>query len=899
MRIALLIASQLLISLISNAQAAIWQVDAVYQASEDNQIITVPTYIDINCSFCINIDEDKANVTVYNYGKLNSVIASIRGYGHFLNIYNYGYITGRYIGIDNVGYRNTFYNYGSVVGIDSDQLINVNNSSSFINYRSVTVLSGSTPAILVFNTRDNWIWSGTRIETNYIINHGTISTIANSIKILPSASEVNLINYGDIINTNGDPTISNYGAIDSIKNNGSIINTSSNLNIYNAGSINIFTNRQGGINPIVYSGYLPKIYNVIIESKQVFGRLILANVTGTMVFGVDSSSILHTGTYTRVLSGITAASISSPLSGNLWDTYTYSLIPESSSDNVWDLVLSKPPATVTLGGSNSLSNIGDAPSVSVSGGSLVATSNSNVTVPVQLTGSSAATIDASGNSATFSAPITSTSSAKLVISDNRGGGAVTLNAANNVIPGGVALSSGTLAIGDATNPNASLEADVAVSPASTLKGHGTIIGNIANNGGVVSPGGSIGTLSVSGNYTQGASSTLSIEVNPTQNSLLAINGAPGTANLAGTLSIVATAGAYTPRQYTIVTATGGISGRFANVSTNFSTYTSLASGVSYGTNAVYLTLYPFTLADTNASIYVLSSNLRRVFNIQAASLSSDIEADCTVFDKHGLCLSVSARMKRTGFSGSPEQDGLVVGSYRLHENFRLGAFVEQGAGTQSFGNIKLDHTNPSFGMFGVWSQNPDGEGFELRLSAGFSNNKLMPRRVAYGTSEAGSGSTDISTRALSAVLSYDWKAAPELILSPYIGLRWMRTNMSTYTETAPTAPLSYPSISQSSVTTLIGARFKAQLNPRLSLFGQIGLEQDIGIKTGQFAAAGLNDLANFKFNSKPIKTRPAAALGIGFDMDQNQRVSLSTSYRKQSYQNQAVMQTMLTYSVGF
>ena len=103
----------------------------------------------------------------------------------------------------------------------------------------------------------------------------------------------------------------------------------------------------------------------------------------------------------------------------------------------------------------------------------------------------------------------------------------------------------------------------------TLLGHGQITGTVTNTaGGVVAPGGTIGTMSVSGSYTQGSNSSLAIEVGATNGSAsqLAVSGAPGTATLAGTLAILPDAGTYTRgNSYTIVTATGGVTGTFGTV----------------------------------------------------------------------------------------------------------------------------------------------------------------------------------------------------------------------------------------------------------------------------------------------------------------------------------------------
>ena len=72
----------------------------------------------------------------------------------------------------------------------------------------------------------------------------------------------------------------------------------------------------------------------------------------------------------------------------------------------------------------------------------------------------------------------------------------------------------------------------------TLQGVGTITGNVANIGGTVSPGNSPGILHIAGNYSQGPTGTLNIElggvISGTQYDLLDVTGA---ASLNGTLDV--------------------------------------------------------------------------------------------------------------------------------------------------------------------------------------------------------------------------------------------------------------------------------------------------------------------------------------------------------------------------
>ena len=99
-------------------------------------------------------------------------------------------------------------------------------------------------------------------------------------------------------------------------------------------------------------------------------------------------------------------------------------------------------------------------------------------------------------------------------------------------------------------------------------GAGNITGNVVNNGATIQPGSSAGTLAISGNYTQGVSGSLSIEVGGTgqgtDHDLLSIG---GTASLNGALQL-ARIDDFVPQStdvFTFLTA-GTVSGAFSAIS---------------------------------------------------------------------------------------------------------------------------------------------------------------------------------------------------------------------------------------------------------------------------------------------------------------------------------------------
>ncbi|WP_126113660.1 autotransporter domain-containing protein [Bosea sp. Tri-49] len=148
-------------------------------------------------------------------------------------------------------------------------------------------------------------------------------------------------------------------------------------------------------------------------------------------------------------------------------------------------------------------------------------------------------------------------------------GATTVNAGKLVVNGSVANSVMT------------------VNSGAELGGTGTVGGIVANASGTVAPGNSIGTLTVSGNVAFASGSTYQVEVNAAGQSDRIV--ASGIATLSGgTVAVLAENGNYAAStSYTILTANGGVSGRFASVSSNLAF---LTPALGYDATNVTLTM---------------------------------------------------------------------------------------------------------------------------------------------------------------------------------------------------------------------------------------------------------------------------------------------------------------------
>jgi uncharacterized protein with beta-barrel porin domain len=166
-----------------------------------------------------------------------------------------------------------------------------------------------------------------------------------------------------------------------------------------------------------------------------------------------------------------------------------------------------------------------------------------------------------------------------------------------------------------SNINGTLDAPaVNVNPGATLGGTGLINGNVINDG-TVSPGHSIGTLTINGNFTQNPGGTLGAELaaNGTS-SLLQVNGA-ATLN-GGTLATTLDRGVFqNGTTFTVLAATGGVTGQFSQSTLlTPSPFLSLQTLLLPGSVQIQIIRKPYTslLGGMTYNQYVTAVNLDKI-----------------------------------------------------------------------------------------------------------------------------------------------------------------------------------------------------------------------------------------------------------------------------------------------
>jgi uncharacterized protein with beta-barrel porin domain len=180
---------------------------------------------------------------------------------------------------------------------------------------------------------------------------------------------------------------------------------------------------------------------------------------------------------------------------------------------------------------------------------------------------------------------------------------------------GTANNAGTL-VGGLTNSagitnNTGTVADITTINGGTLTGNGTIANLTVGNGGTFAPGsGTPGTFAiVTNNVTFQSGAFYSIALNPSTASFASVT---GSAALGGaTVQAMFASGSYVAKQYSILTAAGGLGGSTFGSVVNSNLPFNFKTGLSYDATHAYLDL---SLAFISASGPALSGNEQAVGN---------------------------------------------------------------------------------------------------------------------------------------------------------------------------------------------------------------------------------------------------------------------------------------------
>lgn len=308
-------------------------------------------------------------------------------------------------------------------------------------------------------------------------------------------------------------------------------------------------------------------------------------------------------------------------------------------------------------------------------------------------------------------------------------------------------------------------------------------------------------------------------------------------------------------------------------------------------------------ADTQASLQNTASSLQGIYTLQNSVLANSFSYDCNVFGANDVCISAGGRNSAvSAANGLNNTSALLIAGYRINPQYRVGAYADQNLSVNNAGSgVMLGNNTPLIGIFGAWNERTGELGTEVKVSAAYGQKNTTITRAVVGTSEAGSGGSQLNSQGAQVVAKYGFGIANSTVVSPYAGVRYTQNNMGGYTEAASsavTAPLTYSALNTNATTVLAGAIATYKGATQTTLFASAGVESDTNTSNGSLSATGVSGLTPVNFNSNPVKTRPTASIGAYYDIEKNQRLGISGIYRQEAYQAVQTTTVMATYTIG-
>ena len=310
-------------------------------------------------------------------------------------------------------------------------------------------------------------------------------------------------------------------------------------------------------------------------------------------------------------------------------------------------------------------------------------------------------------------------------------------------------------------------------------------------------------------------------------------------------------------------------------------------------------------ADTQQSLVNTASALQGTYALQNSVIANSFAYDCTVFGANNVCVSAGGRNTQVqAANGLNNTSALLIAAYRPHPNYRIGAYADQNLSVSNpGGTVNLGNNTPLIGLFGAWNERLDGTGTEVKVSAAYGQKNATVTRAVVGTSEAGSGSSNLISQGAQVTAKYGFAVIDKVIVSPYVGMRYTQNNMGGYTEgtsSSVTAPLTYSALNTNATTALAGVGASYRVIPAVMTFASAGVETDTNTANGTYSATNtsIGTLTPVNFNANPVRTRPTATVGAYYDIEKNQRLGVTGIYRQEAYQAVSTTTVLATYTIG-
>jgi len=813
---------------------------------------------------------------------------------------------------------------------------NVTNSGTFTN-------NGTTSDVTNSGTFNNNGTTGDVSNSGTFNNNGTTGNVNNQGIFNNNGTVGNLTNTGTFYNNQGglvnsivynNHWIENSGTVNSVTyNGGTIVNNSTGVigiinnteehgTFHNDGTVtgtvttnSTFNNNSTGVVQGLYTN------DGILRN---YGTLANVINTGTLTTYANSTTgdVTNSGTFTNNSGAIVGAITNSNYVLNHGTTGNVNNNGAFTSDGTVGNVVNQTFGTFNnnniagdVTNSGTFNNNGTAGAVTLNGGTFF---NS---------GTAASVNNAAGLSLTNDGTITGTLSNTGTVASLTNNGTIgnVTGTITDVVNTGTMTNSGSVTTGNNsgwfTNAVNAVVSFFTNSGTATNNGTVTSVTNTGtytnagttddwNNSNVMTNTGTMGNGTNSGTYSN--SSTVG---NVTNTGTFNNSGNTGIVSNSGTFNYNGgTLGGYTQtagitvmsmNQPIIITGIANLAGGLTinNAPTNYGRYTILSAGTVNGTydplsgsNYLKYALTDVKLyvtpnaAATQASIDATTRNLSNAINLQSNAVTGALGNDCAVFGSAGACVSVNVGQSKAA-SGDLLNGGITVAK-KVNDNWRVGVTTNAPFNNPTIGNVSQT-SDPAYGVFATWTK----ERLSIQGSAAFNQGTMTMTRQGP---ETGVGKMNVDNKAYQLRANYAMPVSETVTVTPYVGVRYVESNYSGFTEQGPEFPLTVNSTKRNQTSAIAGVSVAKQLTEKLSGNVSVGVTQNL---TGQSATfTGTSEIGGLTtFNSSlPSngRTNPSIGAGLSYSVDKTTKVGVNVGVQQKG-DNANISSVGLTITKGF
>ncbi|XHR27508.1 MAG: autotransporter-associated beta strand repeat-containing protein [Chthoniobacteraceae bacterium] len=503
-----------------------------------------------------------------------------------------------------------------------------------------------------------------------------------------------------------------------------------------------------------------------------------------------------------------------------------------------------------------------------------------------------------------------------------GTGSLTLSGSNEYAAG-TTVESGTLIV------DGLLTSQTVVDANGTLKGSGTVNGDVTNNG-ILAPGNSPGTLTISGNYTENAilqieiGGTAGAGVNPNGNDQVVVSGVTQLNSQTSVLELKQY-NSFTPQKgdsfQIINAAAGSIKGTFSSITSDLNlqgifsrwngtiTFTGLSSGENLENAFSNLTSNQKAMLNDlkvgqdqydggNLIVQLLqSSNPSVVFDkaspeAYAGNVDYALRALRAYSDNARNMESVLVDGKYEFFGGysgfsAGANSSVDLANYDLNGNagiagvrgqltqrVSLGFFVGFDNGTIDSTFLRSDVTGSVWGLFSEVALTPDRRFLAIgTVSAGFFSTD--------GTrSTSHFSGIDTNSQEVSLALQYAWLKGSNYSVTPEIKLAYSHASMGGFSEKNKevSEALKVNGIDADSILTELAINADWQALSRLTLRGRLAVYHDFADASRDVTAHLVKETTDFTVQA-PGMGQTEVNFSVGANYRFSNRVGMGLSYK--------------------